>query len=217
MLKEHFGVLDSDPPESIVARLAGREILGLALGLDVGGDAHPLAVRDRFQTPGSALLAEFAAERPVALLVEDLHWAEDPLPRPARAGARTVRGPLLVIGTTRPELNERRPGFGARASSDTIGLEPLPASDTERLLAELLAGEPPAGLAPMVAHAEGNPFFLEEVLGSLLDGGLLAPKNGGWCASRPPRTSCRTRFRLSWRRGSTCSSRPTRRRSRPRR
>ena len=188
VLKEHFGVLDSDPPEFIVARLAGREILGLALGLDVAGDAHPLAVRDRFQDAWSALLAEFAAERPVALLVEDLHWAEDPLLDLLEQMLETVRGPLLVIGTTRPELNERRPGFGARASADTIGLEPLPASDTERLLAELLGGEPPAGLAPMVAHAEGNPFFLEEVLGSLLDGGLLARRNGGWVLSEPAAT-----------------------------
>ena len=180
ILKEHFEVLDSDPPESILARLQGREILGLALGLDVVGDAHPLTVRDRFQDGWSDLLGELAAERPVALLVEDLHWAEEPLLDLLEQLRETVHGPLLLIGTGRPELLERRPGFGVRAGVDTITLEPLSPDAGRELLAELLGGEPPPALLPMVAHAEGNPFFVEEVLGSLIDGGLLARQNGGW-------------------------------------
>lgn len=99
VMKEHFGVLDSDPPESILVRLEGREILGLALGLDVAGDGHPLAVRDRFQDAWSGLLAELSAERPVALLVKDLHWAEEPLLDLLEQVLQTVRGPLLLIAT----------------------------------------------------------------------------------------------------------------------
>jgi class 3 adenylate cyclase/tetratricopeptide (TPR) repeat protein len=185
ILKEHFGVLDSDPPETLLERLRGREILGLALGLDVAGDAHPLAVRDRFQDAWSALLDELAAERPVALLVEDLHWAEEPLLDLLEQVLETVRGPLLVIATARPELHDHRPGFGVRLDADTIALEPLPAEDTERLLSELLGAEPPPALLPMIAHAEGNPFFLEEVLGSLLDGGLLERRGADWVLAEP--------------------------------
>src|SRR5712692_3969546 len=79
ILKEQIGLLDSDAPEAALERLRGREILGLALGLDVSGGLHPLVARDRFQDAWTALLDELVAERPVALLVEDLHWAEAPL------------------------------------------------------------------------------------------------------------------------------------------
>jgi len=48
-LREHLGLLESDPPELALERLGSREILGLALGLDAAHDLHPLAARDRFQ------------------------------------------------------------------------------------------------------------------------------------------------------------------------
>src|SRR5438876_7775764 len=79
VLKEHLGILDSDPPEVVLRRLGGREILGLTLGLDLAGDVHPLAARDRLHEAWIAFLSGLAAERPVVLLVEDVHWAEDPL------------------------------------------------------------------------------------------------------------------------------------------
>ena len=65
--------------EEVRRRLGDREILGLALGLDLTGDAHPLAVRDRFQEAWVEFLSELTAETPTVVLVEDLHWAEDPL------------------------------------------------------------------------------------------------------------------------------------------
>src|SRR5262249_28635495 len=46
-LKEHFGILENDPPEQVRRTLRDREILGLTLGLDVAGDLHPLAARDK--------------------------------------------------------------------------------------------------------------------------------------------------------------------------
>ena len=47
ILKEHLGILESDPPDEVRRRLGSREILGLTLGLDVAGNLHPLAARDR--------------------------------------------------------------------------------------------------------------------------------------------------------------------------
>jgi class 3 adenylate cyclase len=180
ILKEQIGLLDSDAPEAALERLRGREILGLALGLDVARGLHPLVARDRFQDAWAVLLEELAAERPVALLVEDLHWAEDPLVEVLEQLLDSVRGPLLVIATARPELLEQRPGFGARADAATIELEPLAAEVSERLLGALLGADPPEELLPVVANAEGNPFFLEEVLGSLIDRGLLERRDEAW-------------------------------------
>src|SRR5206468_10818962 len=70
VLKEHLGLLETDPPERALELLGDREILGLALGLDVAGDLHPLAVRDRFQDAWAEFFTSAAAERPVVLLVE---------------------------------------------------------------------------------------------------------------------------------------------------
>jgi class 3 adenylate cyclase/tetratricopeptide (TPR) repeat protein len=183
ILKEQLGLLESDAPEAATERLQGREILGLALGLDVAGGLHPLVARDRFQDAWAALLEELCAERPVALLVEDLHWAEEALLDVLEHLLTTVRGPLLLIGTARPELHERRPGFRA---TERIALEPFSADASERLVAGLLGAEPPAELLPVVGPAEGNPFFVEEVLASLLDRGLLEQREGGWVLREQP-------------------------------
>jgi predicted ATPase len=79
VLREHFGLLESDPPTRVLERLGDREILGLALGLDVAGTLHPLAVRDRFQDAWADFLSAEAAARQAVVLVEDVHWAEDQL------------------------------------------------------------------------------------------------------------------------------------------
>ena len=79
VLKEHFGILDSDPPEVVAERVAGREGLGFTLGLAPPEGMHPLTVRDRLQTSWVGFLQELTSERPAAVLVEDLHWAGDEL------------------------------------------------------------------------------------------------------------------------------------------
>jgi class 3 adenylate cyclase len=182
ILKEHLGILESDEPERVRAQLAGREILGLTLGLDVAGDLHPLAARDRLQEAWVEVLEELTAERPVVALVEDLHWAEDPLLDLLEHLTRRVRGPLLLIGTARPELLDRRPGFGrGRGAADTIWLEPLHAGEAAELVRALVPADLPRGVRDLVVErAEGNPFFVEEVLATLIDRGVLSPRGGGF-------------------------------------
>lgn len=181
VLKEHLGLLESDLPERALERLGGREILGLALGLDVAGDLHPLAARDRFQDAWAEFLTEVVAERPAVVLVEDVHWADDQLLDLLEHVLAGVQGPLLVIATARPELVERRPGWGVRVRGELLELQPLSPQDSVRMLDELLAGGLPTELRELVVdRAEGNPFFVEELLGVLIDRGLLARRNGSW-------------------------------------
>ncbi|HEY2940570.1 MAG TPA: adenylate/guanylate cyclase domain-containing protein, partial [Gaiellaceae bacterium] len=187
VLKEHLGLLESDPPELALERLGGREILGLALGLDVAHDLHPLAARDRFQDAWAEFLTKVVAERPAVVLIEDVHWAEDQLLDLLEYVLAGVQGPLLVIATARPELLERRPGWGVRAGGELLELEPLSPGDSVRMLDELLSGGLPAELRELVVErAEGNPFFVEELLGVLIDRGLLARRNGGWALRELP-------------------------------
>jgi class 3 adenylate cyclase len=184
ILKEHLGILESDPPEEVRRRLDAREILGLTLGLDVAGDLHPLAARDRLQAAWVEFLGELASERPLVLLVEDIHWAEQPLLDLIERIARDVRGRLLLLTTARPDFV---PAWNARLDAETIVLEPLPPETAGSLVDSLLRGD----LSPevrdlVVERAEGNPFFVEEVLGGLIDADVLRRENGAWHAGELP-------------------------------
>src|SRR5262245_14282987 len=79
IVKEHFGLLDSDSSEEALRRLGGRDALALALGLDVSPGTHPLAARESLNEAFVAFCSELATSRPTVVLVEDLHWAEDDL------------------------------------------------------------------------------------------------------------------------------------------
>ncbi|MEO8292710.1 MAG: adenylate/guanylate cyclase domain-containing protein [Actinomycetota bacterium] len=187
VLKEHLGMLDSDPPSITLERLGSREILGLTLGLDVAHGLHPLAARDRFQDAWVGFLEEVVTERPAVMLIEDIHWAEQQLLDLLERIVRDTRGPLLVVATARPEVLEQRPGWGARVRGTTMELEALSPEYAVRMLDELLGGTLPAGLGEIVVQrAEGNPFFVEELLATLIDRHLLERQNGAWRLSELP-------------------------------
>jgi class 3 adenylate cyclase len=182
VLREHFGLLDTDRPEVVMDKLAGREILGLTLGLDVAGDLHPLTVRDRLHDAWLELLEELAREQPLVVLIEDVHWAEDDLFDLLERILRDAGGPLLLLATARPELVDRRPGFGAGSPNATIvRLEPLSPADSARMLHDLLETELPAPVREVIVErAEGNPFFVEELISTLVDRELLQRADGRW-------------------------------------
>ena len=140
VLKEHLEILESDPPETVRRRLDEREILGLTLGLDVVGDLHPLAAQDRLHAAWIAFVSELTAERPLVLLIEDVHWAEQPLLDLMERIGRDAAGPLLLLTTARPDFVAGRTGWGARVDSETLWLEPLPAETAGVLVDSLLAG-----------------------------------------------------------------------------
>jgi class 3 adenylate cyclase/tetratricopeptide (TPR) repeat protein len=182
ILKEQFGILESEEPEQVMTRLAGREVLGVALGFDVAGKVHPIDVRERLHAGVVELVEELGAEASLVTLVEDVHWAEDDLLELLERVVHDARAPLVVLATARPELFDRRPNWGGgRRNATTIWLEPLPPDSTSLMLAGLLATELPAALRDLVvARAEGNPFFVEELVRSLVEAGALERRNGDW-------------------------------------
>lgn len=176
VLREELALLETDEPETIRRRLGEREILGLTLGLEAPGDLHPLEARERLHAAWVELLAERTARRPALILIEDLHWAQEPLLDLLERLLEDVPGPLLIVGTTRPELLEARPAWGRRRESATAWLEPLPAEEAGWMLDELgPAGMPDELRRAVLDGAEGNPFFLEELFASMVDRGLLDP------------------------------------------
>ena len=175
ILKEQLGILESDAPHEVQRRLGERGILGLALGLDVAVGLHPIAARDHLHDAWVDFLQELTSERPLVLLVEDLHWAEEPLLDLLERTVRDVRGPVLAIGTARPELLDRRPAWGGgRRNTSLVWLEALSRVESATMLEQLVPGALAAATrSAVVERAEGNPFFLEELLSAVVEEGTL--------------------------------------------
>ena len=191
LVKAEAGILDSDHAAiaerkltdavtRVVARPAAgwvtqqlRPLVGVSAGaaLEVRGEVDRQDVVAAWQR----FLRALADQQPLVLAVEDLHWA-DPLLLDVLEGlvdpALGRPLPLLVVGTTRPELLDRRPKWASDTSHrTTITLGPLAAVDTARLLEALLALHKVAvTVGPdLLARVNGNPLFAEEYARLLRD------------------------------------------------
>jgi class 3 adenylate cyclase/tetratricopeptide (TPR) repeat protein len=191
-VKAEAGILESDGAE-----LAGRRLVAAAgavadpvtaawvaghlrrlvgVGVDrpgTGGGLITAADREEEFAAWRRFLHGLAATRPLVLALEDLHRADDALLDFVEGLGDGDAGPaaMLVVATARPELLERRPGWGAGGT--TIRLGPLGDPDTTGLLATLLAHH---GLATevdptLLGRVGGNPLFAEEYVRMLRDRG----------------------------------------------
>ncbi|HXV56438.1 MAG TPA: BTAD domain-containing putative transcriptional regulator [Gaiellaceae bacterium] len=172
VLLEQFGLAATDAPETVRRTLAGREILALTLGIAVAPELHPLTARERLHAAWVELLSELAAAAPVVMLLEDLHWAQEPLLDLLERVLGEVEGPLLLVATARPELLAARPSWGRCRDAATVWLEPLSDEEAAGLLDGLGADLPAPVRRRLLARAEGNPFFLEELLAGVQDRAL---------------------------------------------
>jgi class 3 adenylate cyclase len=184
--KTQAGILESDPADTAREKLhrAVREavsdeaearwiesrlrpLVGLAPEADAGGDnrAESFAAWRRF-------FEALAEQRPLVLVFEDLHWADEGLLDFVEELLDWVAGvPLLVVATSRPELLERRPGWGgARPNAETIPLAPLSGREMAQLLGELLPDDS-ARDAALAERAGGNPLYAEEYVRMLRERG----------------------------------------------
>jgi class 3 adenylate cyclase len=183
IVKAEAGILETDSPEQArekltraVSRLElaanDADWLERHLGPLAGLADAPLGAQGEAFAAWRRFLEALAAERPLVLVVEDLHWADDALldfvdNLVDRAGAV----PLLVVGTARPELLERRPGWGGgKPNALTISLPPLSDEETAQLVASLVDGPLPDADA-FLARVGGNPLYAEQYRRVLLERG----------------------------------------------
>ena len=137
------------------------------------------------------LLEHLARQRPLVVVIEDIHWAEPTLLDLIEHVADWSRdAPILLLCPARPELLDARAGWsGGKLNATNVLLEPLGAEATGRLIAALPGGHaiPAAVEARVAAAAEGNPLYVEELLGMLVDDGLLVQAGDDtWSASDGP-------------------------------
>jgi DNA-binding winged helix-turn-helix (wHTH) protein/predicted ATPase len=149
------------------------------------------ATRERMLREGAEILDALTAERPLVLVLEDLHWSDsataDLLALLAR---RRASARLLVLGTYRPGevLMHHSPlqALGPDLQRHGLAREiPLPGLSTAAVAAYLAARFPhqqfPAGLAPWLRkRTDGNPLFLVTLVQALLEEGVLQERAGCW-------------------------------------
>ncbi|MBA3717357.1 MAG: hypothetical protein H0W87_03915, partial [Actinobacteria bacterium] len=117
-----------------------------------------------------------AERRPLVLVFEDLQWADDGLLDFVDHLVEWASGvPLLCVCTARPELLERRPGWGGgKRNATTISLSPLTETETTRLIAALLERSvlPAEVQSLLLARAGGNPLYAEEYVRMVQERGV---------------------------------------------
>ena len=130
------------------------------------------------------LLESLAQQRPLVVVVDDIHWAEPTLLDLIEHIADWSRdAPLLLVCLARPELLEDRPTWGGgKLNATTILLDPLDETETDELIDNLLGGSglDAAARGRIREAAEGNPLFVEEMIAMLVDDGLLRRSDGRW-------------------------------------
>jgi class 3 adenylate cyclase/tetratricopeptide (TPR) repeat protein len=134
-----------------------------------------------------SLLEAVARRRPLAVLFEDLHWAEPAfLDLVEYITAWCREASILLVCTARPDLLDERPGWTiGEQNATTLSLSPLGERDAERLVNSLLrSADLGTDLPARIAEtAEGNPLFVEEMLSMLIDDGLLVRSDHTWVAA----------------------------------
>jgi class 3 adenylate cyclase/tetratricopeptide (TPR) repeat protein len=198
IVKAHAGILETDSADeaSTKLRLAVAELIAdssdaswleshlrLLAGLDVSDELGPER-RDEAFGAWRRFLETVADERPLVLVFEDLHWADDGLLDFVDHLAEWSAGvPLLVVATARPELLTRRPSWGGgKANATTVSLSPLSEKETAALLSALLRRPVLAAETQqaVLARAGGNPLYAEQFARMLeergADGELPVPE-----------------------------------------
>jgi class 3 adenylate cyclase len=207
ILKTHASILDSDPTDLAIekVRKSGRDLLTLdvsadparataALAYTIGlqdpdvsfSDLDPKDVRAEVHAAWRSFFTALGGNGPVVVVIEDIHWADPALLDLLEELTDRVAGPVLFLCPSRPDLTATRPGWGGgRRNTSSVALDPLTAEESDELIRALLAVDdlPPSVHDRILERAEGNPFFLEEIVRRLVDGGLIEHVDDRWRAT----------------------------------
>ena len=191
IVKAHAGIPESDPPPVAAAKLDAvlpdgperawfRQRLLPLLGIEATSSAE----REELFTAWRRFLEHIAEERPTVLVFEDLHWADDAMLAFLEHLADRAEGvPLLVVGTARPDLYERHPGYASGLrNANTVSLSPLSHEETARLVSALLETSLIRAelQQPILDRAGGNPLYAAEFVRLLRDRDLLVKHGSSW-------------------------------------
>jgi class 3 adenylate cyclase/tetratricopeptide (TPR) repeat protein len=163
-------IAGADVPAGLAKVMSGEadgELVANAISGAIGGSEDASSTEDTHWAV-RRLLETLARERPVVVIVDDLHWAEPTMLDLVEYVTAFAEGvPILLVCVARPEVVDTRPALGMPGPRATvIRLAPLPAVEAEHLVTALV-GEvtvSAARRATILDRAEGNPLFVEQML-----------------------------------------------------
>jgi len=189
MVKAQAGILESDSPEEVERKLHDTVLQSVGESeqrwvesklrplLGIGGDEDTGGERSESFSAWRRFFESLAEQHPLVMVFEDIHWAGDELLDFVDELPDWIEDvPLLVLCTARPELLDRRSGWGGgKRNAATISVSPLDADDTARLIAALLdrAVLPAETQTALLARAGGNPLYAEQFVRMLSERGEI--------------------------------------------
>ena len=155
--------------------------------------AHLLGLEERSVREKEDLFAgwrlffeRMAEDRPVIMTFEDCQWADASLLEFIDYLLDWSHShPIFILALARPELLERRSGWGTGRSATAMHLEPLPPQAMAVILEGLVPGLPPEVKADIMSRVEGVPLYAVETVRMLLDRGLLVQEGSVYRLVRP--------------------------------
>jgi serine phosphatase RsbU (regulator of sigma subunit)/predicted ATPase len=170
--------------------------LGHLLGIDLDGEDHeriwildPQALQAQYLGALRKILLKLAGSRPLIIVLEDLHWADpSSIELFSQLLPLVFSAPVLFCLVIRPErespgwklVSQARQLLG-RSLSELV-LEPLSDRESRQMVANLLEIDalPESVRSLILQKAEGNPFFVEEVVRMLIEQGVILRQGSGW-------------------------------------
>jgi class 3 adenylate cyclase len=193
LLSRSWGIEESDSPAAVQGKIEAAiggilaepdDVLPLLLHLynlpqREGIVIEREAFQERLLGTVRQLLTVLASRGPTVVCMQDLHWADSSTEILLRGLSEDLRVSVLLLGNYRP-------GFTPPPPMEVIKLSDLSPRQTAELLASLLKGQPPAALTQFIEErSDGNPFYVEEVINSLVETAFLTQAAAGWELTRP--------------------------------
>ena len=166
-------------------------LLATLLSLPLPAERYPpLALPPQLQRQKTfeALLAVFlarAADQPVLLMIEDLHWVDPTTVEWLSLAVDQVpTTALCLLVTCRPEFQVP---WGSRSYLTQVTLTRLPRPQVAQMVTHVLGGKllPPDVLQHVLENTDGVPLFVEELTKMVLESGLLTEREGHYALTRP--------------------------------
>jgi class 3 adenylate cyclase/tetratricopeptide (TPR) repeat protein len=192
-IREAAGITNEDSPRVATRRIdrllekveaTDREAIveRVAAAINLSPAQFPVA---ELMWGARRLLETLAAERPLVLLVDDLHWAESTFLEFFDHLLDTVEdASVLILGSSRHEISERHAEWTAAHLPMLITLEPLSDADAGKIVEELLGSLEASVRARIAAAAEGNPLYVEQIVSMLVETGAIERGAEGWVAKQ---------------------------------
>src|SRR5579862_2214882 len=193
IVRQRLGIAEEDPAEVAAQKLAEglvrfvaeseREYVGARLarllGIETQSERGTNLPREELFAGWRLFFERLAAVAPVVLLIEDAQYADVALLDFLDHLVDWTKDlSVFVVVFGRPELAERRLGFGVGRNRSTLSLDPVDQDSMEQIVEALVPGMTPEARAVITARAQGIPLFAVETIRSLIDAGLVQSEDG---------------------------------------